>query len=954
LKKLYFILLATTSCLNRTYTQYWQQQVNYTVDVKLNDIDNTLNAFEKIEYANNSPDTLFYIWFHLWPNAYKNDRTAYSEQLLKNGSTDFYFSNEEQKGYINQLNFEVDHITATLQTDTVNMDVAKLILPQPLPPGQSISITTPFHEKLPYNFSRGGHVGQTFQITQWLPKPAVYDARGWHPMPYLDQGEFYSEFGNWKVNITVPDNYIVAASGELQNEDELKHLKDLAKQKPSSQKNYKLYQQLSAEIKNGEHPLHETFMPPSSKNTKTVTYTIDNAHDFAWFASKLFLVQFDTVQLSDHTVNVFAYYNPWQSDEWKSSVKYMKDAVHFYSNKIGEYPYNVISAVAGNNAVNSGGMEYPTITLITTSGSQQNLDATLAHELGHNWFYGILGTNERDHAWMDEGVNEFYQQQYEIEKYGNTTDNYVYKDKFLQQRIPVTFNETQIAALEKIKKDQPIDTTSAAYTNMNYGFFVYQRTPMWMRHLQQQLGTAAFNSGMQYYYRQWKFKHPYPIDFKQAMEEGSNQKIDSLYQRLFTTGPIKPPISPRSVRFATFFNLKETDRYNYISFLPAAGYNEYDKFIIGGIVHNYQLPLNRFVFVAAPLYATGSHQFNGNANIAFNTFKRRAWLEASVSGTTFSFDSYSDGTNATLYLRLVKIVPSLKLVLYKKDIRSTQRMILHARSFFLREDELHFKTIINLPDTFDIISKEPVNSYINQLNFTLLDNRTLYPYSANLTIDQGEEFIRAGFTGKYFFNYGKNKDGLDVRFFAGKFFYLRSKTIFTQFETERYHLTLTAPKGYEDYTYSNYFIGRNEFEGWESQQVMERDGFLKVRTDLLSNKIGKTDDWLMALNFTTDIPQKINPLSILPFKLSLKIFADIGTYSEAWKDNTNARFLYDAGIQLSLFRSLINIYAPILYSKIYGDYFKSTLGEKRFLKIVSFNIDLNVFKVNKLSNKIPL
>ncbi|HXR82269.1 MAG TPA: hypothetical protein VN763_15180, partial [Saprospiraceae bacterium] len=179
-KLLHFILFTLTFFLSHAQSTYWQQQVNYYIHVTLNDTDNSLTAFEKMEYVNNSPDTLFYIWIHLWPNAYKNDRTAFSEQLLKNGSTDFYFSKEQERGYINQLNFEVDGVAAVLEIDSSAIDVARLILPRPLPPHSSISITTPFHEKLPYNFSRGGHVGQTYQLTQWFPKPAVYDRKGWH------------------------------------------------------------------------------------------------------------------------------------------------------------------------------------------------------------------------------------------------------------------------------------------------------------------------------------------------------------------------------------------------------------------------------------------------------------------------------------------------------------------------------------------------------------------------------------------------------------------------------------------------------------------------------------------------------------------------------------------------------------------------------------------------------
>ncbi|RYD83494.1 MAG: hypothetical protein EOP53_00710 [Sphingobacteriales bacterium] len=165
---------------------------------------------------------------------------------------------------------------------------------------------------------------------------------------------------------------------------------------------------------------------------------------------------------------------------------------------------------------------------------------------------------------------------------------------------------------------------------------------------------------------------------------------------------------------------------------------------------------------------------------------------------------------------------------------------------------------------------------------------------------------------------------------------------------------MTGPKGYEDYNYSNYFYGRNEFEGVATQQIMIRDGAFKVRTDLLSNKIGKTDDWLTALNFTTTIPEKINPLSLLPFKIPIKLFADVGSYSEAWKNNSGTpKILYDAGLQLSILKNTINIYVPLVYSKVYNDYFKSTITEKRFLKNISFSIDVQNISLRKLIPQSP-
>ena len=155
MKTIQFLIVILIAHSVHAQQPYWQQEVNFKINVSLNDKDHTLEAFESIEYINHSPDTLRYIWFHLWPNAYKNDRTAFSEQLIKQGNTDFYFSKPKDKGYINQLNFKVDGNAVVTLPDTNNIDIVAVVLPSPLLPGKKIEITTPFKVKLPYNFSRG-------------------------------------------------------------------------------------------------------------------------------------------------------------------------------------------------------------------------------------------------------------------------------------------------------------------------------------------------------------------------------------------------------------------------------------------------------------------------------------------------------------------------------------------------------------------------------------------------------------------------------------------------------------------------------------------------------------------------------------------------------------------------------------------------------------------------------
>ncbi|RYG50689.1 MAG: M1 family peptidase, partial [Chitinophagaceae bacterium] len=399
-----FILLILCCGISRiSFSQagYWQQEVNYSIDVSLDDRKHSLDGFERMEYINHSPDTLKFIWIHLWPNAYKNDKTAFTDQQLENGNTDFYFSTKEQKGYINKLDFKVNDVTAETKDHPQHIDIVQLLLPSPLPPGGKAVITTPFHVQLPDNFSRGGHKGESYQVTQWYPKPAVYDQQGWHPMPYLDQGEFYSEFGNFDVNITLPSNYVVAATGELQDASEKQWLR--------SRKNFD-WTAVKKKIKTkggGYKTIRQEF-PVSSAQTKTLHYRQDLVHDFAWFADKRFIAEIDTCRLpSGKIIEVGTYYPSSQKANWKNTLAYAKDAVRMRSEWIGEYPYGVVSVVQGALEA-GGGMEYPTITVIGPIENQKTLDRTIQHEIGHNWFYGILASNERQYPWMDEGLNTYY------------------------------------------------------------------------------------------------------------------------------------------------------------------------------------------------------------------------------------------------------------------------------------------------------------------------------------------------------------------------------------------------------------------------------------------------------------------------------------------------------------------------------------------------------------------
>jgi len=501
---LLFCLFSTFSIYAQINNQAkWQQNVGYNIQVVLDDEKHVLNAFMKLTYTNNSPSDLDEIWFHLWPNAYKNNNTAFAKQQIDNNSTEFYFAKERERGYIDSLSFKVNGEDAALNYHPQWIDVAKITLPKTLKSGQSVTITTPFRVKIPGSFSRMGHVDNSYQITQWYPKPAVYDVNGWNYFPYLDQGEFYSEFGKFDVKITLPQNYVVAATGELQDATEQAWLKDRI-----------LY------YKGADEREDKT---ASSALLKTIHFKQDNIHDFAWFADKEFYVFESEQKLKDSVQKVKTYFYSTSASDG-TAIKYVDQAIAFYSYKVGNYPYSTASAVIGPLKA-GGGMEYPMITVLASADK-----TTIVHEIGHNWFYGILGSNERRFPWMDESINTYYETRqseesntYISDRKQNYSNKYTAKEKF-GDGLGLLYAST----LTK-NTDQAANLHSVDYTSSNYGGIIYGKGAFSFGLLQAYLGDSMFDAAMQNYFNEWKFKHPLPLDLKNTLEEISKQDLDWFF-----------------------------------------------------------------------------------------------------------------------------------------------------------------------------------------------------------------------------------------------------------------------------------------------------------------------------------------------------------------------------------------------------------------------------------------
>ncbi|WP_462251453.1 M1 family metallopeptidase [Ferruginibacter sp.] len=950
MKKFFFLILFFYSQLPIAHCQpfdkaqgdnYWQQQVNYKIDVALNDTSHTLDGYIKMDYFNNSPDTIFFIWIHLWPNAFKNDRTAFTDQMLENGSTAFYFSDDDKRGYINRLNFKVNTITAKTEDHPQHQDIIKLILPTPLLPKTNCKIETPFHVKIPENFSRGGHNGQAYQITQWYPKPAVYDKKGWHPIPYLDQGEFYSEFGNYEVQVTLPKNYVVAATGELQEADEKEWLQ-----------NRKLFTR-----NKDKKEKQKTSTVVSDEENKTLHYIQNNVHDFAWFADKTFSVATDTIQLpSGRIINAYAFYYAENKEIWDNSIALTKQAILTKSKWIGEYPYNIVSVVEDEKE--GGGMEYPTITYLSSGGSEKMLDFVINHEVGHNWFYGILASNERTHSWMDEGMNTHYDNRYALQYYKNTSYYITSNSPFLKKRMPDDLQQPILQTIIDVKRDQPIETVSEKFSELNYGMIAYIKTGQWMQLLENELGKDVFDSCMKEYYRRWSFKHPYPEDFKKVMEEVSGKNLDATFALQNKKGALTKTVVKKDLRFASFFSLKETDKHNYIFASPVIGVNLYDKLMIGAVLHNYTLPTTKLQFVAVPLFATGSKKINGIGRVSYSWYPDNSFqkIEIGLNGSRFSSNHSLDTTGKKIFENFYKIVPHVRLY-FKHGYRSSISSWLDVRLFAIGENEFdnfEYKTGSDSTVIYPTRLKSATR-YINQLTFNIDNSRVLYPYNFQLQLQQGEGFYRFNATGNYFFNYSKG-GGLQARIFAAKFGYTGSRNNTAYL----YQPKLLAGNGQEDYTYSNYFLGRTaspaygkiaiENGGIAAQQVMiQNTGGLKLRLDQYSSVQGYSENWVAAFNVNSTLPEKL-----FPVKLPLKIFFDGGSYAEAWRKNAfTPKFLYTAGLQVSLLKNVLNIYVPLLYSKVFKEQLKTDKEANRLIKKITFSIDIQNFSLRKLAPQIP-
>ncbi len=932
---------------------YFQQNVDYTINVKLDDKNHFLQGDIQINYTNNSTSTLDTLWFHLWPNAYKNNTTALAKQFIKRGTSKFYFSKDDDKGYIDSLNFSSGSTELVWNLKKDAIDICYVIPHNPIKPGATYSLKTPFRVKVPAaGFSRLGHSNQEYQITQWFPKPAVFDKEGWHAIPYLDKGEFYSEFGKFDVFITVPDNYVVAATGNLMdNSKEINWMKS---------RNYSKVSKLNNSI-------------VSSQNFKTLHFQQDKIHDFAWFAGKYFIVDIDSLILpSGKKVNTWAFYHMNCLKAMEKCNESTKKTISFLSEKVGEYPYDNVSVVESNLTA-GGGMEYPMITVVQKPYNAEAMNQVVSHEVIHNWFYGILGFNERKYPYLDEGFTTFYEDWLDLKENGNSGTSILglngldfgkkfFVPKHIEMLYPYMF-------LQSRGLDQKINAESDMHSTTNYFTTVYFKAALSYLYLKNYLGETEFDKCMQSFYDDWKFRHPQPEDLSKSFEKCSSKDLSWYFDDILSSkknvdyslskfkilsdktslviknkGNIQSPVNldfvnssgmaaqslwiegfkgKKTIDFEKIDDLKsirinsqnvsldinesnnsanhsgcKTLKFKPFYHVPKAGNNYIFYSPAIGVNQNDGLMLG--IYLYNDFAIERKFNFNLSPMYAFNSNDLTGFASAFINfkNVSESIRKISVGITSRKYnfsaytqkhlLDYTKIAPEMNIYFRSKGDNSQIIKQFNITYNYISKENLNYNTIDSLYFT-------KLNNYsVVTSEFRYANNRGVNPYSFNIAGQYHQDFIKFNLEAKYKVNYASKRSGLDIRFFAGKLFNTNENS---QID---YRFRMANNDGTDDYLFNATHLGRGNDSGMFSRSMTTYEGGFAVPTI-----VGTNSNWLMALNLKSSI-YKVN---------FIKLYLNAGTYYNAKNAFTGSKALmYEAGFMISPLNDVLEIYFPITFS----------------------------------------
>lgn len=485
---------------------YWQQKVDYKIDVDMKEKSYQYDGKMQLKYTNNSGQSLNKVYFHLYFNAFQpgsmmDNRLQNIPDPDKRMATNV--GTKENPKYVSRISeLKPDQIgyqkVTSLKQDgkavsyKVDGTILEVTLAKPIAEGQTSTFDMVWNAQVPEQIRRSGRNskdGVEFSMAQWYPKMAEFDPEGWHLDEYIGR-EFFAPFGNFDVTINIDKDYVIGASGELQD--------------PNSVKGY---------VKN---PTIKT------KNGKVAwNFKAENIHDFVWAADKEFIVEHAK---SKHGVEVYlVYQDNDKSSAWRQAMPYALGFFDYNSEHFGEYPWKTYSIIQGGD----GGMEYGTATLIAGGSNLNSLIGTIFHEAAHSWYQQLFGINETYNEWFDEGFTSYVEQMAHL--------NVVDKLKVMPSNPnPDAYKGYINLALSG--KEEPASLLADYYnTNYAYSLEAYYKGQVLAIQLGYIIGNDNLNKTFLEFYKQWKFKHPSGNDFKRVAEEVSGINLKWYFNLFLNT-----------------------------------------------------------------------------------------------------------------------------------------------------------------------------------------------------------------------------------------------------------------------------------------------------------------------------------------------------------------------------------------------------------------------------------
>jgi hypothetical protein len=475
--------------------EYWQQQVDYEIRAALDPAAHMLTGTETISYRNNSPDTLELFYLHLYPNAYRDKSSQLIRDYMKGTLWFIVGLPGSWRGWmdVTGLSTEGGEIPFTLEGTLLRAE-----LPEPLPPGGEMTLEIAFSEKIRPVLGRAGYQDSHYTMAQWYPKMAVYDARGWHADQFR-MGEFYGEFGTFDVHITLPEEYVIVATGVPVSGDPGWTRKGRGGGHPGG------HPEAGADARGG-----------AAGGSKTVHFRAERVHDFAWAADPAFVVQ-DTL-LND--VKVMSVFRPWRRTWADSVLTHAIRSLEWLEEIAGPYPYPQITVV---ECPIHGGMEYPMMAMNGYSD-----EGLVLHEVGHSYFYGALANDERREAWLDEGLTQFQTLWYMEKRYGPYG-----KDGSGKRTIWEGLSKP-IIDLHRAGWAERIATPVHEFEN-GYHQMIYIKAPLFLNALRYTLGEETFRECIGTFFERWKFKHVDEHAFLSVCEGVSGRDLGEIFKQWLHT-----------------------------------------------------------------------------------------------------------------------------------------------------------------------------------------------------------------------------------------------------------------------------------------------------------------------------------------------------------------------------------------------------------------------------------